>query len=160
MAYTDPTAATLKADFPEFSSTDDATVTRAINVAKRMVDQSWTEGDYTRAIELYACHLMSTGQVASPSGGGGGGGAGGGGAMTGAITSESLGPISVSYGEAKASGGGGSGGYEDIFGLSATTYGSEFLMLQRLNRGGPRTTGQLWGGVYPFRIYGGNDEGL
>jgi hypothetical protein len=121
MAYTDPTASTLKTDFPEFSSYDDAVLDRAIAVAKRMVDQSWTEGDYTRAIELYACHLIANGDLAASTGGVGG-----------AIASESLGPISVSY----------QSGKQDAGPFAGTVYGSEFALLLKLNRGGPRSFNQ------------------
>jgi len=153
MAYTDPTPAVLKTDFPEMVVYDDPSVQRAINVAKRMVDTSWTEGDYTRAIELYACHILTSGGAGAGNGSGGGGGGSGGGV----ISSESLGPIAVSYDTKAASG---EGGYADPFGLKSTIYGKEFAMLQQLNRGGVRTTGQLCAGAgSPFRIYGGNDEG-
>jgi hypothetical protein len=122
MAYTDPDAAAIKADFPEFASYDDAALTRAIAVAKRMVDQSWTEGDYTRAIELYACHLLVNGDLAVATSGVGG-----------AIASESLGPVSVSYQSSSQQ--------ADASGLSATVYGKEFALLLRLNRGGARSMG-------------------
>ncbi len=59
MAYVIPTAADLKARFPEFSTVDDAVVTARIEEATRMVDESWTEGDYATAIMLYACHIMA-----------------------------------------------------------------------------------------------------
>jgi hypothetical protein len=122
MAFTDPTAATLKEDFPEFTSYDDPTIERAISVAKRMVDQSWTEGDYTRAIELYACHLLTNGDLAVATSGTGG-----------VIASESLGPVSVSYQSSSQQ--------ADASGLSATVYGKEFALLLRLNRGGARSMG-------------------
>jgi hypothetical protein len=122
MAFTDPTAATLKEDFPEFTSYDDPTIDRAISVAKRMVDQSWTEGDYTRAIELYACHLLTNGDLAVATSGTGG-----------VIASESLGPVSVSYQSSSQQ--------ADASGLSATVYGKEFALLLRLNRGGARSMG-------------------
>jgi hypothetical protein len=122
MAFTDPTAATLKEDFPEFTSYDDPTIERAISVAKRMVDQSWTEGDYTRAIELYACHILTNGDLAVATSGTGG-----------VIASESLGPVSVSYQSSSQQ--------ADASGLSATVYGKEFALLLRLNRGGARSMG-------------------
>jgi hypothetical protein len=122
MAFTDPDAAALKVDFPEFTSYDDAQVDRAIAVAKRMVDQSWTEGDYTRAIELYACHILTNGDLATATSGVGG-----------AIASESLGPISVSYQSSTQQ--------ADANGFNATVYGKEFAFLLRLNRGGMRSMG-------------------
>lgn len=59
MAYVIPTPAQLKTLFPVFASVDDAIVQDAINAGSRSVDQTWTEGDYTRAIMLYACHYMA-----------------------------------------------------------------------------------------------------
>lgn len=119
MAYTDPTAATLVVSFPEFESREVDVIERAIAVAKRMVDQSWTEGDYTRAIELYAAHIMALSDISQSTGGAGG-----------AIASESLGPIAVSYQK---------NSQPDPTGFNATSYGTEFALLLRLNRGGPRS---------------------
>lgn len=122
MAFTDPDAAALKVDFPEFVAYNDAVIDRAIAVAKRMVDQSWTEGDYTRAIELYACHLLTNGDLAVATSGVGG-----------AIASESLGPISVSYQSNSQ--------VVDPAGFGSTMYGKEFALLLKLNRGGMRSMG-------------------
>jgi hypothetical protein len=59
MAYDLPTPAELKLHFPAFAAVDDAVVQYNITAAARSVDQSWAEGDYTRAVELYACHLLT-----------------------------------------------------------------------------------------------------
>lgn len=59
MAYDLPTPAELKLHFPAFAAVDDTIVQYNIDAASRSVDQSWTEGDYTRAVELYACHLLT-----------------------------------------------------------------------------------------------------
>lgn len=59
MAYVIPTPAQLKTLFPAFASVDDAIVQDAIDAGARNVDTSWTEGDYSRAIMLYACHYMT-----------------------------------------------------------------------------------------------------
>jgi hypothetical protein len=118
MPYTDPTAATFVVSYPEFEDREADEITKAISAAKRMVDQSWTEGDYTRAIELYAAHLLVKADIAAATGGEGGG-----------IQSESLGPVNVSYARPST---------VDVSGLSATTYGAEFAILLRLNRGGAR----------------------
>lgn len=59
MAHVDPTASQLKARFPAFSAVPDETVNQAIAEAKRSVDDTWTEGDYTLAIMLAACHIMA-----------------------------------------------------------------------------------------------------
>lgn len=121
MAFVEPTPATFIVDFPAFEDKDPADIQRFINVAKRMVDQTWTEGDYTRAIELYAAHVMTIDAEAAASGGMSGGN----------IASESLGPISVSYAQPEKSA-------ADVLGLDVTSYGREFRLLQRLNRGGAR----------------------
>lgn len=60
MAYTIPTAAELKAIYTDFAAVADAPVTHYIERAARMVDTTWTEGDYATAIMLLACHLMVT----------------------------------------------------------------------------------------------------
>lgn len=59
MSYTLPTAANLKARFPEFSAVSDAIVTEAIREASGMVDKTWLESDYRIAIMLAACHIMA-----------------------------------------------------------------------------------------------------
>lgn len=56
--YTAPTPAELKLHFPAFAAVDDAVVQYNIDRANRSVDLTWTEGDYTTAIELLACHYM------------------------------------------------------------------------------------------------------
>jgi hypothetical protein len=123
MAYVDPTADTFVTDFPEFEDRDPDVINRYIVIAQRMVDQSWTEGDYTRAIELYVAHLFTRSDLSVATSGGGG-----------QIQNESLGPISVSYAQTNAAPG------SDPLGLLSTTYGQEFNMLLFLNRGGARVT--------------------
>lgn len=59
MAYDLPTPADLKLHFPAFAAVTDPVVQYNIDSAARSVDESWTEGDYTRAVELFACHLMT-----------------------------------------------------------------------------------------------------
>jgi hypothetical protein len=59
MAYTAPTAADLKARFPAFSAVDNAVVTQALADAARLVDESWTEGDFATARVLYAAHVLT-----------------------------------------------------------------------------------------------------
>jgi hypothetical protein len=93
-----------------------------LRLRSAFVDQSWTEGDYTRAIELYACHLLTNGDLAAATSGTGG-----------AIASESLGPISISYQSSSQQ--------ADVSGFNATIYGKEFALLLRLNQGGARPMG-------------------
>lgn len=59
MAYNAPTAADLKAKYPAFANVPDATVALYITDAGRLVDASWTDGDYATGIMLYAAHLMT-----------------------------------------------------------------------------------------------------
>lgn len=125
MAYVIPTAADLKDRFPEFSTVDNAVVTARIEEATRMVDETWTEGDYATAIMLYACHIMAleglgtgpdsqanTGQLANFQ----------------TIRSGQLTLTRGSY----SHGGGDTG---DWYGL--TRYGSRFWRLLKQNKGGP-----------------------
>lgn len=60
MAYTIPTPAVLKAQFPAFTAVADDTVQIWIDRAASEIDTSWLEADYTFAIELLACHYMVT----------------------------------------------------------------------------------------------------
>lgn len=59
MAYTAPTPAELKVMYPAFAAVDDERMQLFIIRANRMVDTSWTEGDYADAIMLLACHYMT-----------------------------------------------------------------------------------------------------
>jgi hypothetical protein len=60
MAYTVPTAAEVKARFPAFAAVGDPVVDSAIAEAQRQVDATWTEGDYTLGIMLYAAHVLAS----------------------------------------------------------------------------------------------------
>jgi hypothetical protein len=59
MAYTAPTAATIKVRFPEFAAVDDDVITSLISEAGRYVDETWIEGDYTLAVSLWVAHQLS-----------------------------------------------------------------------------------------------------
>lgn len=125
MAHTPPTAAQLKARYPAFDSVSTDVVTAAISDAGRWVDNSWTEGDYANAIMLLACHfmyqegLLHTGGGASP-------------AVSGPVTSRSLGDASVSYASPGAS------GVKDYssLDLQRTIYGQRFAAMRRANHPG------------------------
>lgn len=58
MAYTIPTVADLKLQFPAFADVPDATVQAYIDRAARTVTEAWSENDYADGILLLACHLM------------------------------------------------------------------------------------------------------
>lgn len=126
MPYTIPTAAYLKTNFPEFAAVADAVVNEALAEAVRMVDTSWTEGDYTTAICLYACHVMAlqgygtgpdslanSGQLAN-------------------FTQIRSGQLSLT----RKTGASGWGWDADWY--NSTRYGSRFWRLLRLNKGGVR----------------------
>ena len=59
MSYVVPTPEQFKIFKPQFESVPDETVQLYLDLAARVVDQSWTEQDYPIAIMAYACHLMT-----------------------------------------------------------------------------------------------------
>lgn len=119
MTVAAPTLAEFLAEYPQFEDFEPAQITRAFAFAARNVDDTWFDEDFQPAFMLYAAHILTFGQNALDSGGAGA-----------RITSESLGPISVSY-ERNAS------AFDADF-LGATSYGQEYARLLQLNRGGPR----------------------
>lgn len=121
--YTEPTAADLKARFPEFASVADATLELILAEAIGQVGETWIERD-RRPAQLYlAAHMLTMeGEPARTQTGAGGAG-------TGAIASRSVGDVSVTFGP-RGSGVIASGA---TLGFSDTTYGQQFLRLLRLN---------------------------
>lgn len=117
MSYTVPTPAQLKTLFPAFAAVDDAIVQDAINAGTRRVDQTWTEGDYTRAIMLYACHYMTMQGI------------GGGGSMSAYRTMRSGQLTLEKYTKGQQAG-------DDGSLLASTIYGRMFLELLGLNVAG------------------------
>jgi hypothetical protein len=116
MAYTDPTAATIKARFPEFASVDDAVIDEAIGEAGLWVDTSWPEAVYTIAKNYVVAHLLTVqgqgtsaqAQVAS----------------VGDFTRIKSGDLEVSRSGAASAA---TGGAAAVFG--GTTYGVQYLQL-------------------------------
>jgi hypothetical protein len=132
MAYTAPTAADLKARYPEFDAVSDDLVTLVITEAAGTVSTSWLERDYAPAIMLLTAHMLITeGAVerANPNGNGTSSMT-----TTGAVKSYRVGEVQVSYAGTSEGAGAASG---DLSGLSATEYGKRFLALRRANFGGP-----------------------
>jgi Protein of unknown function (DUF4054) len=126
--YANASASTLKAAFAKFASVSDATVEFWLERARRLVDQSWTEGDYAMGQMLLACHYMTreglgTGTEAQ-------------------IAAEGLGEFtSVKSGQFSFTRKENSGdGSADAGSMSATSYGRQWLTLCRINRGGARIT--------------------
>jgi hypothetical protein len=133
MAYTDATADDLKAAFPRFAAVADETLEFWLERARRMVDQSWTEGDYTYAQSLLAAHYLTieglgTGTEAELNAQGMG-------------DFESVRSGSFSFTRGKAASDATASGT-----LGSTSYGRQFAALARANVGGPRVTD---GGVLP-----------
>lgn len=111
MAYVIPTLAQFKTKFPEIVAAD-ATIQAALDEAVNEVDTSWSETSYYNGILYFAAYLLTGGDFSTGASGG--------------ITSESFGPISVSY-DAKTAGT-----------LSSNSYGRRFAQLRRREKGGPR----------------------
>lgn len=137
MAYIVPTADDLQARFPEFESVPDDVVTERIAEATRMVDETWTEGDYTLAIILYACHIMALEGLG-----------------TGPDSQNNSGQMAnfqtIKSGQLTLTRGSSSGGGSDDTGYwyGLTRYGRRFWRLLKLNKGGPRVAmGACAGGV-------------
>lgn len=126
MAYVDATAADLKAAFPRFADVEDATVEFWLVRARRSVDQSWTEGDYTFAQELLAAHYMTLEGL---------------GAGTEAeLNAQGLGDFtSVKSGSFSFTRKGGSDSVK-AGSLGSTTYGQRWAALAKANKGGPRVS--------------------
>lgn len=49
----------IKAEFPEFASTDSAVLAAKLADAKRLVSQSQLGGHYDDAVKYLACHLVA-----------------------------------------------------------------------------------------------------
>jgi hypothetical protein len=144
MAYTAPTADQLQALYPAFAGVADVTVTAYIVRANRSVDQTWTEGDYTDAIMLLACHLMTlsglgTGADAAVNASG-----------AGIFKSIRSGQLSVDRGAGSGDGSAGAVPAE----WAGSLYGQQYYWLLRKNRPGAAVTGgdapSLVGGLPPY----------
>lgn len=120
MPYTTPTHNEFKERFPRFLTVSKAIVDDAIEEAERVVDSSWLESDYQKAIMFLAAHYLTmeghpneSRAVDTPGG----------------ITSEKLGDASVTYGSA-------TGTKEGQSDYNQTQYGRRFQELLQRNVGG------------------------
>lgn len=120
--YDLPTATFVRTAFPAFAAVPDLMLDFWIARAARSVDTSWTQGDYTYAIALLAAHLMTTNGL--------GAGAEIEGYRSAGIARLKSGTLDVSFSDGAA---GGNGSAYD-----STSYGRQFALLLRQNRGGPR----------------------
>jgi hypothetical protein len=126
MAYDAPTPAILKADFPAFTGVDDAVVQKAIDRAGRQVGTTWTEEDFTYAIELYACALMTVQGLGIISQGDA--------AVIGGLKTMVSGALRLEFKDAAQTT---DPTADPVF---LTSYGRQFAALRRQNVGGPRVT--------------------
>jgi hypothetical protein len=124
VAYVQPTAADLKARFPEFAPVADATVTALLDEATARVGESWVERD-RRIAQLYlAAHLLaSEGEPHRTTGG-----LGASVVTTGVVKRRRVGDVETEFAGATGGAGGGTAGS-----LATTVYGQRYLELQRLN---------------------------
>lgn len=129
MAYVVPTAASIKAAFPEFAAVADPVVNMAISEAGLAVDQTWPESAFNLAYSLYAAHLLrSQGQGTSAQAQ----------AISGAPAGLKMRKSGDTVEEFFGSATSGSGAVSGDAWLSTTDFGQRFLGLRKRYFGGPR----------------------
>lgn len=129
MVFTAPTVAEFKARFATFEAVADPTIQGALDRAARMVDDTWTEGDFAEARMQLAAHYLTldgfgTGAAAEINAQG----------LQG-VTSIKSGSFDIKFAD-----GGGASGSGAPAEYSGTPYGLSFWRLLKLNQGGSRTT--------------------
>lgn len=134
-----PTPANLIQAYPAFAAIAPGTIRYWLTRAAQSVDTSWVEADFPYAIMALAAHYMAE------QGLGTGGQAAG--MLAAGITGFKSGALDVRFSD-KASTAAASGGF------GSTSYGREFQMLVRRNRGGPRVTEPAAFPCYPLGYYG------
>jgi len=112
-------AASFKVFFPEFSSVDDARVDIFLTNGKLRVSQKVFNTTYELAVFYLAAHMLATSINNENSGGAGTG-------NKGAVSSEKVGDLSISYGSISSGGGSGSSAQ-----LIETSYGREYIQLRK-----------------------------
>jgi len=120
VTVTVPTATSIKLRFPEFRDVDDSVVEFAIEEARLGVSSGWSVG-YNVALAYLAAHYVASAVAASESGGTG---------SDGAIASESIGRMSISYRQGVNA----NAAQDD---LTSTSYGRKYQELVDRNFGGP-----------------------
>lgn len=126
MAYVAPTAADLKARYPEFDAVSDGLIDLILADAIADVDSRWIEADRARAQLALAAHMLTLegepdrsltiadGGTVSP--------------LAGPIKRDKVGDVETEYfGASDSSGSSSSGG---IYGYGSTKYGQQFLKLR------------------------------
>lgn len=127
MAYTIPTAAEVRAAYPEFGAVADAPIDEGLALGALVIDTTWPEAAYPLAFKLYAAHHLRLAGLGTVAG----------------SVSEDQGGANVKRRKAGDheleffdTGGGTATGSAEWYAL--TPYGSDFLRLQRRYFGGPR----------------------
>jgi hypothetical protein len=122
MAYQQPTPASFKARYPEFTPVSDTLVQLVLNDAFSEVGDSWLDKDRARAQMLWAAHTLTMeGEPGRTTSGQSSAG-------TGMVKRRKVGDVEVEFATAGSASGGGT-----LAGYSLTTYGQEFLALMRKN---------------------------
>lgn len=116
-----PDPVSMKTRYPELTTVADASLAFAIEEAALFVDDTWMERDRIPAISALAAHFMA---VAGASAGVDGR----------EVTSETIGPISVTYAQVAAAAASPAGSN-----YAGTAYGKQYKVLLRRNHGHPIT---------------------
>jgi len=119
-----PTATSMKLKFPEFSDVDDMTIEFAIEEASYGGGDHWTVG-YDTAVMYLAAHLISAGKAAADEMSGD---------SSGAIQSESIGRMSISYKKDDRYSSNSSAMVDE---LASSSYGRRYIEIRGMNFGGP-----------------------
>lgn len=122
-----PSAAEIKARYPEFTGVADATIMLVLAEGLPMVDDGWELSDQKPALMAFTAHLLSlegyparaaNAQAPLPAGAGR------------EILMRRVGDVTTQYAQASSSGGSGSGLTSS---LGLTVYGRRFAQLLKLN---------------------------
>ncbi len=129
MDWTRPTPAEFKARYPRFNAVADATIQFVLDDAP--VDETWTNGDFKKAIMLYGAHALTieglgTGADAQIIAGAGAG-----------VSKYKAGDTEITF--AGVASGSGSVAAGTTYAL--TTFGASFAELMLINCGGPIALG-------------------
>lgn len=123
MAYTAPTAADLKARFPEFAAVSDTLINLILEEASAQVGETWLERDRKPATLYLAAHLLT--MEGEP----GRSATGQSGAATGPVRRRKVGDVEVEFAGAVSVSA--TGDTRSAYDLSA--YGRQFMVLLRKN---------------------------
>lgn len=131
MTWVAPTIADFKTRFPQFTSTEDATVQALLNEAVLDVGETWIERDRTPGVLHLAAHLLSV-QISGASSAGGGGDV-----STGVVKRRKVGDVEIEYAvtasaiaAATANPASGIGAFASYY---TTAYGRRYVELVRRN---------------------------